>query len=85
MNPETPRLDGVGEIVFRARGREPSTPIFEGVHEMLATPAGYMHQETMHSNEVEMENTAETRASAPSAKPLRREPTVSDQPAKPGS
>jgi len=85
MNPETPSLDGVREMFFRARGREPSTPIFEGVDEMLATPAGYMHQETTHSNEVEMENTTETRASAPSAKRLRRKPTVSDQPAKAGS
>ena len=44
-----------------------------------------MHQETTHSNEVETENTAETRASAPSAKRLRGKPTVADQPAKPGS
>ena len=85
MNPETPRLDGVCEMFFRSRGREPSTPIFEGVHEMLTTPAGYMHQETTHSNEAEMESTTETRASAPSAKRLRMKPTVSDQPAKPGS
>jgi hypothetical protein len=85
MNPETPRLDGVREMFFRARSWEPSTPIFEGVDEMLTTPAGYMHQETTDSNEVEMENMAETRASAPSTKRLRRKPTVADQPAKPGS
>jgi hypothetical protein len=85
MDLETPSLDGVREMFFHAQSWEPSTPIFEGVDEMLMTPVGYMHQETTHSNEVEMENMAETWASAPSTKRLRRKLTVADQPAKPGS
>jgi hypothetical protein len=67
-DPETPRLDGVREMFFRARVREPKTPIFEGVGEMLATPPRYSAQGAAQSNEVEMESMAEARASVPSDK-----------------
>jgi hypothetical protein len=85
MSPETPRLDGVREMFFRARNREPSTPIFEGVGEMLATPAGYLLQDTKHNKEIEMEGAAE--APAPSTKHPRRKPTVAvaDHPPRPES
>ena len=80
MNPETPRLDGVREMFFRTRDQEPSTPIFEGVGEMLAIPA-----ETTHVDEIEMESTTEVDVSAPSTKRPRGKPTVADLPARPGS
>jgi hypothetical protein len=80
MNPETPRLDGVREMFFRARNQEPSTPIFEGVGEMLATPAGYLLQDTKHNKEIEMAG-----APAPSTKPPRRKPAVADHPPRPES
>ena len=70
-NPETPRLDGVREMFFRAREREPSTPLFEGVGEMMATPPGYavQAQEPAQNDEVEvMEGTTTTEAApAPAA------------------
>jgi hypothetical protein len=85
MDPETPRLDGVREMFFRARDRGPRTPIFEGVGEMLATPAGYIVQDTTRSNEVGMKSTAEGPAPAPSAKHPKRKPTVADLPPRPES
>ncbi|KAL4253373.1 hypothetical protein ABKN59_003888 [Abortiporus biennis] len=39
----TPRMDGMRDL-FR-QDRIPETPVFEGVGEMLATPAGYLHPE----------------------------------------
>jgi hypothetical protein len=84
-NPETPRLDGVREMFFRARAREPKTPIFEGVGEMLATPRDIPAQGAAQSNEVEMESTAEARASVPSDKPPREKSTDPDHAAKPSS
>ena len=84
-NLETPRLDGVREMFIRAREREPSTPIFEGVDEMLATPAGYFSREATQSNEVKSESTAEAHAPSPSVRRPRAKSVVSDHPAKPSS
>jgi hypothetical protein len=72
-------------MFIRAREREPSTPIFEGVDEMLATPAGYFSQEATQSNEVKSESTADAHAPSPSAKRPRAKSVVSDHPAKPSS
>ncbi|KAI0301317.1 hypothetical protein BC826DRAFT_558631 [Russula brevipes] len=83
-NPETPRLDGVREMFFRARAREPKTPIFEGVGEMLATPPRYSAQGAAQSIEVEMESTAEARASVPSDELPREKSSDPDHAAKPG-
>ena len=58
-------------MFFRTRDQEPSTPIFEGVGEMLAIPA-----ETTHVDEIEMESTTEVDVSAPSTKRPRGKPTV---------
>ena len=85
MNPETPRLGGVREMFFHARDREQSTPIFEGVGEVLAIPAEHPSQETTHGDEIEMECTTEADAPAPSTKRPRGKPTVADLPARPGS
>ena len=82
-NLETPRLDGVREMFIRAREREPSTPIFEGVDEMLATPAGYISREVLQSNEVGPENTEETHVPSPSARRLRAKSVDRDHLAKP--
>ena len=79
MNPETPRLDGVREMFFRARNQELTTPIFEGVGEMLAIPA-----ETTHDGEIEMESTTEADVPAPTKRP-RGNPTIANLPARPGS
>ncbi|KAH9990229.1 hypothetical protein BJV74DRAFT_837337 [Russula compacta] len=86
-NLESPRLDGVREMFFRAREREPSTPTFEGVGEMFAASPGYIAQEATQGNEVEMESTAEAHVShsALSAKRPRGKSTASDHPTKPGS
>ena len=54
MDSETPRLDGMREMFFRAQNREPRTPNFEGVGEMLATPAGSFVRDAARSNDAEM-------------------------------
>ncbi|KAI9513527.1 hypothetical protein F5148DRAFT_1006664 [Russula earlei] len=83
--PETPRLDGLREIFFLAREREPSTPIFEDVGEMLATPQDSVVQEITESNEVEMDNTGELHASSPSSKRSGGKPMDSGHPVMAGS
>lgn len=82
-NPETPRLDGMREMFNRARELEPNTPAFEGVGEMLATPAKY--RATRQSNDVELENTAETHVRSQSVKRPEEKSVVSDHPGKPSS
>ena len=70
-NPETPRLDGVREMFFRARQQEPSTPIFEGVEEMLVTPPD-SQEPPGQSDEVAAESAPEVAAPpAPTRLPKR--------------
>ena len=81
-NPETPRLEGMREMFNSAREREPNTPAFEGVGEMLTATAEYHPRETtQHTDEVELESTAETVRS----QSVKRPKVVSDHPVKPSS
>jgi hypothetical protein len=85
-NPETPRLDGMREMFNHAREREPNTSAFEGVGEMLATPAEYHSRETTRqSDEIKLENTAETHVRSQSVERRKEKSVVSDHPAKPSS